>query len=84
MIPIHELLNKIRWDKDFGTGDFAIGYYDRIKEKIIMVPLREVHFDPTDHSVFQVVDDDGEAHRIPLHRVKEVYKNGELIWHREH
>ncbi|MBW1963074.1 MAG: DUF504 domain-containing protein, partial [Deltaproteobacteria bacterium] len=25
MIPVHELLNRIRWDKDFGKGSFEIG-----------------------------------------------------------
>ena len=33
---------------------------------------------------FQVTGDEGEVHTVPLHRVKEVYRNGELIWHREH
>jgi uncharacterized protein (UPF0248 family) len=23
-------------------------------------------------------------HSIPLHRIKQVFRNGELIWHREH
>ena len=30
MIPIQELLSRIRWDESFGKGDFEIGYYDRV------------------------------------------------------
>ncbi len=30
------------------------------------------------------MDADGYAHEVPFHRVRDVYKNGELIWHREH
>ena len=29
MTPIHELLNRIRWDKEYGQGRFEIGYFDR-------------------------------------------------------
>ncbi|WP_411555602.1 RNA repair domain-containing protein [Nitrosospira sp. Is2] len=25
---------------------------------------------------------DGAIREVPLHRIREVYKNGELIWHR--
>ena len=42
MIPIHELLNRIRWDKDFSQSQFEIGYYDRRKEKIIRIPFEEI------------------------------------------
>jgi hypothetical protein len=28
MIPIHELLNRIRWDPEFSKGDFQLGYYE--------------------------------------------------------
>ena len=46
MIPIHELLNRIRWDEAFAQGDFVIGYYDRAEQKIIRVPLQQIHFTP--------------------------------------
>ncbi len=84
MIPIHELLNRIRWDKDFGDANFIIGYYDRIEDRIIKVSLKELSFEKDDRFDFELVDDMGETHTIPLHRIKEVYRNGELIWQREH
>jgi uncharacterized protein (UPF0248 family) len=83
MKAIQELLNRIRWDKDYAKADFKIGYYDRVEKKIIFVPFREIYFDDEDHFGFQVLDDEGLTHSIPLHRVREVYKNGKLIWHRD-
>lgn len=84
MIPIHELLNRIHRDKAFGQGDFEIGYLDRIAGGIIRVLLRKIFFEPDAHFAFDLLDDGGELHSIPLHRIKQVFRNGELIWHREH
>jgi uncharacterized protein (UPF0248 family) len=84
MMPIHELLSRIRWDKAFGQADFEIGYYDRVGDRIIRVPMREIFFEPSDHFAFDLYDHEGELHSIPLHRVKQVFRDGELIWHREH
>jgi hypothetical protein len=30
MMPIHELLSRIRRDEAFGQAEFEIGYYDRL------------------------------------------------------
>ena len=84
MIPIHELLSRIRWDKEFGRADFAIGYYDRVLEEIIRVPFAELIFLPDSRNSIRIMDYDGVVRSVPLHRIKEVYKNNELIWHREH
>jgi uncharacterized protein (UPF0248 family) len=83
-MPIHELLSRIRWDERFGQAQFVIGYYDRVEKRIIRVPLRELYFEPGDHFAFDLIDHEGALHNIPLHRIKQVYRNGELIWHREH
>lgn len=83
MIPIHELLNRIRWDRAFGAADFEIGYYDRVEDRVIRVPMREIFFEADDHFSFDLYDNEGELHSIPLHRVRQVYRNGELIWQRE-
>jgi uncharacterized protein (UPF0248 family) len=83
MITIRELLNRIRWDREYGRGEFTVGYYDRVEGRIILVPLVQVRFDTDDHFSFKLTDAAGEPLSIPLHRVCEVYRNGELIWHRE-
>ena len=84
MMPIHELLSRIRWDKQFGEGYFIIGYYDRVEDCVIRIPLRELFFQPDNHFAFDLIDHDGALHTIPLHRIREVYKDGKLIWHRVH
>ncbi len=84
MIPIHELLSRIRWDRQFGAGDFVIGYYDRVEDTVIRVPMRELFFQPDNHFAFDIIDQDGVLHSVPLHRIREVYRDDKLIWHREH
>ena len=82
MAPIHELLNRIRWDSEFARGDFQLGYYDRAEDRIILVPLKEVSFPAEGPQTFQLTDAEGQSHRIPFHRVREVYKDSQRIWHR--
>ncbi len=82
MVPIHELLSRIRWDTDFGRGRFEIGYYDRHLDTIQRVAFREVVFPSDAGRVFEVVDADGRVRRIPFHRVREVTRDGRLIWQR--
>lgn len=59
-----------------------IGYLDRVKKQIRHVPLRELFFEAGDHFSFDLIDDEGRMHCIPLHRIREVYKDGALIWQR--
>lgn len=82
MIPIQDLLNRIIWDKEFGRGSFEIGYYDRIADTIIRVPFRMIEVVPGDHFSFLLYGPDGEVSSIPFHRVRQVHKDGQLIWHR--
>jgi len=82
MIPIHELLNRIRWDPEFGRGDFQLGYYDRAEHRVILVPFKEVSFAAESPQTLQVTDAEGQSHRIPFHRVREVYRDSQRIWYR--
>ncbi len=82
MTPIRELLNRIRWDPEFAKGNFDLGYYDRAEGRIILVPLKEVTFPAECPSTFQLMDLEGEIHRVPFHRVRELYKDSQRIWHR--
>lgn len=83
MITIRALLSRIRWDQEYGRGEFTVGYYDRVEKRIILVPFVTVWFAPDDSFSFRLTDAAGEPLAIPLHRVCEVYRNGELIWRRE-
>jgi uncharacterized protein (UPF0248 family) len=84
MTPIHKLLSRLCWDREFAKGNVEIGYYDRLEGKVIQVPLQQVHLTPGDHFSCQITDPDGYTHDVPFHRIKQVHKDGQLIWHREH
>ncbi len=83
MIPIYELLSRIRWDKDFGKGTFEIGYFDHVEVKVIRVPLGELHFEPGNSFSFDLHTLEGSVITIPFHRIREVHREGLLIWSRE-
>ena len=81
MQPIQQLLNRIRWDSEFSKGTFALGYYDYFARGERVVPITSIMRN-TGESSFSICGDDGVVVRIPLHRVRTVYKNGEPIWPR--
>ena len=83
MIPIQDLVHRIQWDPEFAKGEFVLGYYDRVENRVVRVSFRRVLFEKGEHFMFEAVEDDGGVHSVPLHRVREVWRNGELIWHRE-
>lgn len=83
MQPVQDLLNRIRWDHVYADADFEIGYYDRIKDRIIVVPFATLSFPADDHFAFELFDNAGEVHRVPYHRVREIHRNGSCIWSRQ-
>jgi uncharacterized protein (UPF0248 family) len=82
VLPIRRLLDRIRWDPEFGRGDFTLGYYDRVERRVVKVPLARIDLEPGNHFSFSAVEPDGAVHEVPFHRVREVYRNGGLIWQR--
>ncbi|HSD40707.1 MAG TPA: DUF504 domain-containing protein [Burkholderiales bacterium] len=82
MIPIQDLLHRIQWDPEFGKADFEIGYFDRVAREIVRVPFRHVRFEKGEHFALEAVEENGSIHAVPLHRVRQVWRNGKLIWQR--
>jgi len=82
MMPIHELLNRIRYDRVFGQGRFEIGYFDRLEGAIYRVALHSIRFPEGERRVFELCDAQGQVRRIPFHRVREVWRDGRRIWQR--
>jgi uncharacterized protein (UPF0248 family) len=82
LLPLDRLLHRIRWDPEFGKGEFALGYYDRVLQTETVVPFSSLSFDAQRPGTFTFTDQDDVAHHIPLHRVRTVYKNGAIIWSR--
>jgi len=82
MQPIDELLSRIRWDAEFGAGYFEVAYADHVSATLIRVPLQRLEFEAGNHFAFQVQTPADECRTIPFHRVRAVYKDGQLIWQR--
>ncbi len=82
VVPIHELLSRIHWDKAFGEGVFEIGYQDHVERRIVRVPFARVHLQKGNRFSFQLETDLDGIVTIPFHRVREVYRHGVLIWRR--
>ena len=81
METIQQLLNRIHWDEEFGQGDFEVGIYDRVADTVNFQPLQNLQMKKGNHFSFTVCIG-GERVTIPFHRIREVRKNGESIWHR--
>jgi len=64
VLPIQDLLHRMRWDPQFRTAAFEIGYYDRVLDQVVRVR-------------FEALPED-----LPLHRIREVWRDGSLIWSR--
>lgn len=82
MVSIVDLLNRIRWDREFAKGKFVIGYEDHMVDHYVYVPFKELRFEEGDHFSFQLKNEKGELVTIPFHRVREVRKDNAVIWQR--
>jgi uncharacterized protein (UPF0248 family) len=80
MQPIHELLNQIRWDPNF-TGEYSIGFVDHTKPELVRVSIRDMRFTEGRFG-FEMLTADDTVVSIPLHRIRQVYRDGKLIWSR--
>ena len=79
MQPIHQLLNKIKWDKRENPGDYSIFYFDRVLNKLVQIPYNKIK---RIEGSFMVLDNEEESN-IPLHRIKKVAKNNAVVWERK-
>ncbi|MCU0588069.1 MAG: DUF504 domain-containing protein [Syntrophobacteraceae bacterium] len=82
MLPIRELLSRIRWDPALGSSAFEIGYVDHLRRETVRIPFRSMRMEPGNRFFFDMEDEDGNIRSIPLHGIREVYRDGALIWKR--
>ena len=79
MMPIDELLNKIKWDKRETPCDYVVFYFDRVEKKLQELPYQSIG---KVLDGFIVTERGGEETYIPLHRVRFVERRGEVVWQR--
>lgn len=76
---MHALLERIRRGRESGRGEFTIGDPDRVARAIVRVPLARVGSATAGRTRFIAVAPDGPAHDAPLHRIREIRRDGELL-----
>ncbi len=77
MIPIKDLINKIKWDKRENPEDYILIYIDLDKEKqISYTEIKRLEGN------FMILEKQGQEVEIPLHRIRKVKKNNKIIWKR--
>jgi len=76
---IIDLLNKIKWDKNLNKDCFSIIYFDRVNNNEIEINYNKIK---KIEGNFMVIEKDLEESNIPLHRIKKIMKNKEVIWQR--
>ncbi|MDP2906925.1 MAG: DUF504 domain-containing protein [Nanoarchaeota archaeon] len=76
MLPIKDLLNRIRWDDKENPEDYEIVYTDRVFKKEIKIRFKDIS---RIEDEFMIVNEAS----IPLHRITKVYKKNKLIWERK-
>lgn len=80
MIPVHELLSRIHWDRSWKDSAFSIVYEDRM---IGMLTIPVVKIIQTDSFSFGIYNEDGIAVTIPMHRIRKILRDGVCIWCRD-
>lgn len=77
MIPIQELLNKIKWDPREKPEQYSLVYLDL--GRLVEIPYKEVTIEGAD----MIIKKEGKRVEIPLHRIRQVKKAGVVVWSRE-
>ncbi len=54
-----------------------------MRRSLVRVPLERIAFAEDHRRSFEAAEKDGSVHTIPFHRVRAVWRDGELIWSRE-
>jgi hypothetical protein len=65
MQPINKLLDRIRWDREFGAAVFEIAYRDRLAGLIVKRPFVDLFFEPGNKESFLLMDKENMYQPIP-------------------
>ncbi len=79
MIPVKDLINKIKFDAREKAEDYVLFYLDRVEDKLKPIKFKEIK---RTEGNFLVLERDSEEVEIPMHRIKKVEKKGKVVWER--
>jgi uncharacterized protein (UPF0248 family) len=80
---LDELLSRIRWDPAWPAGTHQVGYLDHGRREIVLVDLSCLRFERGNRFAVFLTGRDGREFTLPLHRVREVRRDGHVIWQRQ-
>jgi uncharacterized protein (UPF0248 family) len=75
---IGDLLNKIRWDKTSKPEEYMLVYFDRMAGKSYEVAFTAIGREGN----FFTIMVNGQKTSIPIHRIRQVKKQGKVVWER--
>jgi len=78
-MEIKDLINKIKWDKREIPEQYSFFYVDRISGKMNEIGFNDIK---RIEGTFIIVEREGKEIEIPMHRIREVRKEGKLVWRR--
>ncbi len=72
-----EMLDKIKWDESEDAGAYTIYYKDfESLSEVRYVDIKRIEVE------FMIVIVKDKETNVPLHRIKVIKKNGEVVWQR--
>ncbi|HEC88114.1 MAG: DUF504 domain-containing protein [Methanomicrobia archaeon] len=76
MKHLTDIINKIRWDKRENEEDYSFGYLDN---GIQNFDFKSIDFEQSTKFAL-AVKTEHEIKFIPFHKIKRVYRKGEIVW----
>ncbi len=76
MKHLTDIINKIRWDKRENEEDYSFGYLDN---SIQNFDFKSIDFEQSTKFALSVKTEH-EVKFIPFHKIKRVYRKGEIVW----
>lgn len=79
MITVKDFLNKIKWDKREKPEGYTFFYLDRFENQLKEIKCLDIK---RIEGNLIIIQKEGEEINIPMHRIKEIKKDNEIVWKR--
>jgi len=76
LVPVIEVMRRIKWDHSLQSQDFIVNYFDRVDERILSCP-----FDQPNNSVKG--KEESFIFAIPEHRIMSIQYKERVVWDKE-
>lgn len=77
-----DILNRIKWDPDYGSGAFELSYYDRVMDKVLGTPFSTGDLEEVEADRVCFTNESSELIELPHHRLRTIRRDGTVILQR--